>query len=286
MKTPVNPTVGGRFRLTLAYDGTDFSGWAKQPGQRTVQGELLIALARIFGEDAADFGIRVAGRTDAGVHADAQVVHVDLTSAQQRRIGRGGNVVGRLNSLLPSDIQVYDFEPAAEGFDARFSAISRRYIYRIADASSSKNPRLARYALYVNQALDVTAMHEASQALRGLHDFVSFCKSREGATTIRNLKKTAVRRVGGAKGLIEVELEADAFCHNMVRSIVGALIAVGAGKASVSDLERLLKATKRGVSYKTVEPHGLTLVEVGYPADSKLAAQAEKARNMRTLDEN
>lgn len=286
MKTPVNPPVGGRFRLTLAYDGTDFSGWAKQPGQRTVQGELLIALAKIFGEDASDFGIRVAGRTDAGVHADAQVVHVDLTSTQQRRIGRGGNVVGRLNSLLPSDIQVYDFESAAEGFDARFSATSRRYIYRIADASSNKNPRLARYALYVNQELDVTAMHEASQALRGLHDFVSFCKSREGATTIRNLKKTAVRRVGGTKGLIEVELEADAFCHNMVRSIVGALIAVGVGKASVSDLQRLLKATKRGVSYKTVEPHGLTLVEVGYPADSKLAAQADKARNMRTLDEN
>ena len=285
MKTPVNPTVGGRFRLTLAYDGTDFSGWAKQPGQRTVQGELLVALAKIFGEDAADFGIRVAGRTDAGVHADAQVVHVDLAPAQQRRIGRGGNVVGRLNSLLPNDIQVYAFDAAARGFDARFSAISRRYIYRIADASSSKNPRLARYALYVNQALDVAAMHEASQALRGLHDFVSFCKSREGATTIRNLKKTAVRRVGGAKGLIEVELEADAFCHNMVRSIVGALIAVGKGQATREDVRATLERASRTQSYRVVAAQGLTLIEIGYPADELLAQQAELAQNLRTHEE-
>ncbi len=283
MKTPIDHAVGGRFRLLFAYDGTDFVGWAKQPGLRTVEGELLIALLRVLGDDAHHFGLRVAGRTDAGVHADAQQAHIDLTPAQMKRIAKG-NVVGRLNSMLPSDIHVYSFEPAPAGFDARFSAISRRYIYRIADDKSVKNPRLSRYALYVGGILDVSAMHKAAQKLLGLNDFASFCKSREGATTIRNLKKISVRRSGEA-GQIEVELLADAFCHNMVRSIVGALLTVGAGKATPDDVEAALKRAKRGPGFKTVEPHGLTLIEIGYPADSKLAAQAEKARNMRSLDE-
>lgn len=286
MKASTNPTVGGRFRLTCAYDGTDFSGWAKQPGRRTVQGELLKALVKIFGEDSGDFGMRVAGRTDAGVHADAQMVHIDLNEKQCRRIGDFAQVVKRLNSVLPADVQVNSFESAPAGFDARFSAINRSYVYRIADGRSVKSPCLARYLLYVNSVLNVRAMHRAAQALLGLNDFVSFCKSREGATTIRNLQKISVKRVGGRNGTIEIRLQADAFCHNMVRSIVGALIAVGEGKADRSDLQRLLQASKRSVSYKTVEPHGLTLVGVGYPPNDQLAAQAEKARNLRTLDEN
>ena len=188
MKTPISLTVGGRFRMLLAYDGTDFAGWAKQPGLRTVQSELLKEMQVIFGKTKDDFGMRVAGRTDAGVHADAQVIHVDLTDAQVKRIGRSTDVAGRLTALLPDDIHIYTFERAPEGFDARFSATSRRYIYRIADGQSYKAPKLARYALYFARPLDVEKMNDAAQALLGLNDFGAFCKQRDGATTIRDLK--------------------------------------------------------------------------------------------------
>lgn len=286
MKTPVNLTVGGRFRMLLAYDGTDFAGWAKQPGLRTVQGELLKEMQVIFGKTKDDFGMRVAGRTDAGVHADAQVIHVDLSDAQVKRIGRSTDVAGRLTALLPSDIHIYTFERAPEGFDARFSATGRRYIYRIADGKSHKAPKLARYALYFARPLDVEAMNDAAQALLGLNDFGAFCKQRDGATTIRDLKKIKVTRTGGANGIIEVELTADAFCHNMCRSIVGALIKVGDGKFVKGNLTTLLKSAKRAHGYKTVEPHGLTLMEISYPVNSKLASQALMAKDMRSLDDN
>ncbi len=286
MKTPVNLTVGGRFRMLLAYDGTDFAGWAKQPGLRTVQSELLKEMQVIFGKTKDDFGMRVAGRTDAGVHADAQVIHVDLSDAQVKRIGRSTDVAGRLTALLPDDIHIYTFERAPEGFDARFSATSRRYIYRIADGQSHKAPKLARYALYFARPLDVAKMDEAAQALLGLNDFGAFCKQRDGATTIRDLKKIKVSRTGGANGIIEVELTADAFCHNMCRSIVGALIKVGDGKFVRGNLTALLKSAKRAHGYKTVEPHGLTLMEITYPVNSKLASQALLAKDTRSLDDN
>ncbi len=286
MKTPVNLTVGGRFRMLLAYDGTNFTGWAKQPGLRTVQGELLKEMQVIFGKSKDDFGMRVAGRTDAGVHADAQVIHVDFTDAQIKRVGRSTDVAGRLTALLPDDIHIYTFERAPEGFDARFSATGRRYIYRIADGASFKSPKLGRYALYFTRVLDVEKMNDAAQALLGLNDFGAFCKQRDGATTIRDLKKIKVSRVGGAKGIIEIELVADAFCHNMCRSIVGALIKVGDGKFVKGKLTQLLKAAKREHGYKTVEPHGLTLMEIFYPANSKLASQAILAKDTRSLDDN
>ena len=286
MKTPISLTVGGRFRMLLAYDGTDFAGWAKQPGLRTVQSELLKEMQVIFGKTKDDFGMRVAGRTDAGVHADAQVIHVDLTDAQVKRIGRSTDVAGRLTALLPDDIHIYTFERAPEGFDARFSATSRRYIYRIADGQSYKAPKLARYALYFARPLDVEKMNEAAQALLGLNDFGAFCKQRDFATTIRDLKKIKVARVGGARGIIEIELTADAFCHNMCRSIVGALIKVGDGKFVRGNLTALLKSAKRAHGYKTVEPHGLTLMEITYPVNSKLASQALLAKDTRSLDDN
>ena len=285
MSQPVSHSVDGltRFRLAFAYDGTDFIGWAKQPGLRTVQGDLLEALSTIFGPSEHDFGMRVAGRTDAGVHAANQVAHIDLTDAQLKRLGRSTNVSAKLNGMLTEEIRIHSFEPAPEGFDARFSAIFRRYRYQISDNFAPKDPQQLRYVLNLTYSLDPVAMNAAAQQLIGLNDFASFCKSRDGATTIRNLQRIRVRR--NPQNIIEIELKADAFCHNMVRSIVGALIAVGAGKATADDVRRTLERAKRVESYKVVEPKGLTLIEIGYPVDSRLARQAERARAKRTLDE-
>ena len=281
-----------RLRIDLGYDGTDFNGWAKQPGLRTVQGELLKALAIIFGESETDFGLTVAGRTDAGVHARNQVAHVDLSEAQFKRLGRHNEpterlekLAFRLNSLLPSDIRISALTEAPTGFDARFAATSRRYIYRIADAVSVKDPLEARYTLWVNRSLDIDAMKQAAKHLIGLHDFAAFCKPREFSTTIRTLRKVEVRRVAARNGVIEVELQADAFCHNMVRAIVGALIAVGEGRATPIDVKTRLDRANRVGSYKVVLPHGLALTEIGYPADSQLAKQVAQAKALRSLDD-
>ena len=283
MSKPAGPTGGfSRFRIDLGYDGTDFQGWAKQPGLRTVQGELLSALTRIFGPDGNDFGMRVGGRTDAGVHALGQVCHIDLTDFQQKRIGRTEFSVSRLQSLLPDEIVIYGISRAPQGFDARFSAIGRSYRYLIADGSSPRSPLSARYELWVNQILDVTAMKLAVKELLGLRDFGAFCKPRAGATTIRELKELRITRF---QDNIEVYLVADAFCHNMVRSLVGALIRVGEGKLTVSELSKIQLAAKRSSKFKVVSPRGLALTSIDYPADELLAKQAEKTRNMRSSDE-
>ena len=286
MSQPVSHSVDGltRFRMDFAYDGTDFTGFVKQPKHRTVQGELLAAMSVILGETSNDFAMRVAGRTDAGVHAANQVVHVDLSAAQLKRLGRSTNMVAKLNKMLPEAIRVHRFEVAAPGFDARFSAIYRRYRYQISDDFAPKDPQQMRYVLNLTYALDPEAMNEAAQVLIGLGDFASFCKSREGATTIRDLKHVKVKR--NSQNIIEIELKADAFCHNMVRSIVGALIAVGAGKATKADLIRTFERAKRVETYKVVEPKGLTLIEIGYPVASRLGYQAERSRARRTLDES
>jgi tRNA pseudouridine38-40 synthase len=282
-----------RFRIVFSYDGTDFFGWAKQPELRTVQGVILEAMTVIFGESGDDFGIRVAGRTDAGVHALNQQAHFELSNDQLERLGRSLSAIenpsylaNRLNSLLPSDVRIHSVSVAAEGFDARFSAIYRRYRYRIADATVTKNPLQARYTLWVDQELDELAMQAAALGLLGLNDFASFCRSRPEATTIRELREVVVSRNRSDDGVIEIELLADAFCHNMVRSIVGALVAVGEGRATADEVKRILDRASRTESFKVVAPHGLTLLEIGYPADSELASQAEKARNMRSLDSN
>ena len=286
MSQPVSHSVDGltRFRMDFAYDGTDFTGFVKQPKHRTVQGDLLAAMSVILGETSNDFAMRVAGRTDAGVHAANQVVHVDLSPEQLKRLGRSTNMVAKLNKMLPESIRVHRFEPAAPGFDARFSAIYRRYRYQISDDFAPKDPQQMRYVLNLTYALDPDAMNEAAQQLIGLGDFASFCKSREGATTIRDLKRIRVKR--NSQNVIEIELKADAFCHNMVRSIVGALIAVGAGKATKADLKRTFERAKRVQTYKVVEPKGLTLIEIGYPVQSRLGYQAERSRARRTLDES
>jgi len=288
MTKPADLEVGGlfRFRVDLAYDGTEFWGWAMQPGIPSVQGELVTALTTVFGESTDAFGMRVAGRTDAGVHATAQVAHIDLTAAQLKRLGRSVGMVGKLNDLLPPSIRIHAVTEAPFGFDARFSASYRRYRYRIADGLAPKNPLKSRYTLWLNHELDLLAMKAASLELLGMHDFASFCRRKPNATTIREVREIQIKRNPVEENIIEVELLADAFCHNMVRSIVGALIAAGEGKATPSDVaEKLSKRTRVG-SYKVQPAHGLTLIEIGYPADDELAAQAERARNMRTLDEN
>lgn len=163
-----------RFRVDFAYDGTDFNGWAKQPKLRTVQGDLLKVLEQIFGPTENDFAMRVAGRTDAGVHADHQVCHFDLSPQQQKRLGRTPLTATRLNNLLPPDIAVHSVALAADGFDARFSAIGRSYKYLITDGLCKPNPKRARYALSVKKELDIDLMQQATKLLVGLRDFVLF----------------------------------------------------------------------------------------------------------------
>lgn len=284
MSAPAGKSGGlTRFRIDLAYDGTDFAGWAKQPKLRTVQGELLRALQQIFGASSDDFFMRVGGRTDAGVHADHQVCHVDLSDTQLSRLGRNPLSAARLNSLLPTDVAILKVSKAPKGFDARFSSIGRSYVYAIADANCKPNPKQTRYTLTVSKELSLEKMSAAGKKLLGLRDFGAFCKPRPGATTIRNLRKLAVKRSGDGRILIEVS--ADAFCHNMVRALVGALIAAGEGRITPTELSKIQQEAKRTSAFKVVGPQGLTLTKISYPPVKDLAKQAEKARNTRSLGE-
>jgi len=288
MTKPVDQKVDGfsRYRIDFGYDGTDFAGFAKQPGLRTVQSELVKGLEVIFGKDSKDFGMRVAGRTDAGVHAQHQVVHVDLSPNQISRIGRNPDVASRVNTALPQDIRLFSFGKAPAGFDARYSAIFRRYRYKIADHASFLDPLLVRYVLKLKVDLDLKLMRQAAKQMIGLHDFGAFCKPRAGATTIRNLRYIRITRNRKAGNIVEIELKGDAFCHNMVRSLTGALVAVARGRASVRDVKDRLNSASRAGSFKVLGGKGLSLIEVAYPRDTKLAEQAEKARKLRSLDEN
>mgnify|MGYP000095912408 CR=1 FL=1 len=224
--------------------------------------------------------VHAAGRTDAGVHAMDQVVHVDVADGTDV-----DKLALRLNSYLANTaIAINSVVEAPAGFDARFSAIYRRYEYRITDSKAVRDPRTRRFTLWVDDELDVDAMNAAAQSLIGLHDWTTYCKPRPNATRVRELQKFEWHR--DHQGVLVANIQADAFCHNMVRSIVGALIAAGEGKASPDDVaEKLAKRTRVG-SYKVQPAHGLTLIEIGYPADDELEAQAERARNLRTLDEN
>lgn len=288
MTKPVDQKVDGfsRYRIDFGYDGTDFAGFAKQPGQRTVQAELIKGLEVIFGKDKKDFGLRVAGRTDAGVHAQHQVVHVDLSPIQIMRIGRNPDVAGRVNTALPQDIRLFSFKKSPAGFDARYSAIYRRYRYKIADHTSFLDPLQVRYVLKLKVDLDLKLMRQAAKEMVGLHDFGAFCKPRAGATTIRNLRYIRIKRNRKEGNIVEIELKGDAFCHNMVRSLTGALVAVARGRASIQDVKDRLISANRAGSFKVLGGKGLSLIEVGYPKDSKLAEQAQKARKLRSLDEN
>jgi len=290
----MEPTT--RLRLDVAYDGTSFHGWTRQPGLRTVQGELEGALATILRRDVPT--LTVAGRTDAGVHASGQVAHVDLTREQGDRLARQRHkprsadseeslaelLKRRVNGVLGPvpDVVVTAVRLAPEGFDARFSAIWRRYRYRIADAVAAHDPLQRHRTAWHAGELDVARMDAAARSLLGLHDFAAYCKPREGATTIRTLQDFSWRR--DDDGVLVAEVKADAFCHSMVRALVGASVAVGEGKLAASDLPLLRDVGERTSAFKVMPARGLTLVEVGYPPDEELASRAEQTRARRELD--
>ena len=277
-----------RIRLDIAYDGSHFRGWARQPGLRTVQGDLETALERIVGGSPR---LIVAGRTDAGVHASGQVAHLDLDEEQAARLPRRrrdndegdavASLAGRVRGVLGAypDVTVSRTSIAPEGFDARFSAVWRRYSYRLADATTGYDPldRLRTTAL--RSTLDVEAMDAAAGRLIGLHDFAAYCKAREEATTIRTLLEYDWRR--GDDGVLVANVRADAFCHSMVRALVGACVAVGEGRIGVDDVVAIRDARLRIPETKVLAARGLVLAEVGYPADDLLAARAEQTRNRR-----
>ncbi|NEM91248.1 tRNA pseudouridine(38-40) synthase TruA [Galbitalea soli] len=319
-----------RLRLDLAYDGTAFAGWSKQPGLRTVQGELEEALATVFRRAGERPQLTVAGRTDAGVHALGQVAHLDLSPAAMATLAdphrgarrhpprrpraadsltttpvaaapaaagpvtpaptadgpaeRAARLARRLNGIagLSTDLYVSRASLAPAGFDARFSAIWRRYEYRVADTAAPRNPLLRGHTVWYPAELDVALMDATASALVGLHDFAAYCKPRLGATTIRTLQDFRWRR--DPDGVIVAALQADAFCHSMVRALVGALVAIGEGRLAPSRAEGILLEGARTSEFKVMPAKGLTLLEIGYPDDGDLAARALQTRARRDDD--
>ena len=286
---PAIDSGGGfvRLRLDIAYDGTEFAGWAVQAGQRTIAGVLDDALSTVF---RVPVQVRAAGRTDAGVHASGQVAHVDvpadaLPHAYPRTTRAGDSeflpLVRRLARFLPDDVRVLDINRAATGFDARFSALRRHYVYRLSTASYGVEPQEARFVTAWPRPLDVDAMSAASRDLVGLHDFAAFCRQREGATTIRDLQRLDWSRDGDR---VTAYVSADAFCWSMVRSLVGALLAVGEHRREPGWCPALLTSTQRSSDFAAAPPHGLTLVGVDYPADDQLEARTRVTREIRAVD--
>lgn len=245
-------------RLDVAYDGTGFSGWAAQPGLRTVQGVLESALETVLRLSPGSCRLTVAGRTDAGVHARGQVcgVTVPLGPLDVEWLH------ARLNRLLPDDVVVRRVRRAPGDFDARFSATWRRYAYRICDQPQAVDPLRRHELLAWPRALDEVAMNEAAGGLLGEHDFAAFCKRRDGASAVRELRELAWVR---DSGILTGRVVANAFCHHMVRSLVGCLIVVGEGKRQPAWAAEVLAAGVRDSRVTVVAAHGLCLEEVGYP---------------------
>ena len=271
---PASPSGDGglvRLRVDLAYDGTEFSGWARQPGLRTVEETLARALGTALRLPEPP-SLTVAGRTDSGVHATGQVAHVDVPEdADLDRLPR------RLAGLLSADVVVRRITVAAPGFDARFSATGRRYRYRVTDLPA--DPLRRRDTVAWPRPLDAPAMEEAAAGLLGEHDFAAYCRPREGATTIRTLRRLRVER--DADGVVVATVEADAFCHNQVRAMMGALLAVGEGRRPTSWPAEVLRAGVRDSAVTVAPAHGLTLVHVDYPPADQLAARAAETRQLR-----
>jgi tRNA pseudouridine38-40 synthase len=253
-----------RLKIKLAYDGTNFSGWAKQPDRRTVQEEFEKAFSTVSRHQCESI---VAGRTDAGVHATAQIIHVDVPEGTDQI-----DLAFRLNRLLDTDLRVLEIEVAPEGFHARFSALRRHYKYQIVDSNKAVNPldRYDRASWY--RPLDLARLNEASALLLGEHDFAAFCKFREGATTIRTLETFQWERK--EDGLLVAQVVADAFCYSMVRNLVGSAVCVAEGRFEPSWIAEML-ANRQRISDSMVFPaEGLTLVQVDYPNDSQLLTRA------------
>ena len=278
MEPTLNPEGGFlRLRIDFAYDGTHFNGWARQPGLRTVQGELESALSNLT---RTEVELTVAGRTDAGVHATAQVAHFDLP--EHDKFGKEWNcedLTYRLNRMLQEDIRISSITFAPLHFHARFSALRRRYIYKIADGKRQVDPLRRLDIVPWYRALDIEKMNEASTLVLGEHDFATFCKTGGAGTTIRRLEIFQWRRMDD--GTLLADVVADAFCYSMVRNLVGAAVRVGEGRFEPTWMAELL-ANKTRVSESLVFPaRGLTLIGVDYPADSDLKARAEMTARRR-----
>jgi tRNA pseudouridine38-40 synthase len=275
---PASPSGDGglvRIRLDLAYDGTDFSGWARQPALRTVQATVEDALEAVLRLDQRA-PLIVAGRTDAGVHARGQVAHVDLPA---ERWAAAEHPLRLLARRLPPDVGVRAIGLAPEGFDARFAALWRRYAYRICDQPGGPDPLRRREVLWHRRELDVELLAEASRALVGLHDFAAFCRFREGGTTVRELAELSWTR--DDDGLVVGTVVADAFCHSMVRALVGALVPVGEGRRPAPWPAEVLTGGVRDPAVQVVPAHGLTLEEVRYPSADQLAERVHITRRPR-----
>jgi tRNA pseudouridine38-40 synthase len=265
-----------RLRIDLAYDGTNFAGWAKQPDRRTVQECIETALATISQITPETI---VAGRTDAGVHATGQVIHVDLPESVAL-----DDLVYKLNRLLDEDVRVHNISIAPEAFHARFSALRRYYRYKILDDNKALDP-LARLDVSTwYRPLDLDVMNKTSALLLGEHDFAAFCKYREGATTIRTLEKYEWKR--SPEGFLVADIVADAFCYSMVRNLVGAVVCVADGRFNPEWIAGVLNNKER-VSDSLVFPgRGLTLYQVDYPNDAELLERAKKTIARRNEENN
>jgi len=269
-----------RVKIDLSYDGAGFSGWAAQPERRTVEGVLSATLGHVLRLPEA-VRLTVAGRTDSGVHARGQVAHADLPG--DAWAAHADAVLRRLARALPPDVRVRSIDVAPDGFDARFSALWRRYAYRICDDPARADPLRRQDTLWNSRPLDLATMNEAALLLLGEHDFAAFCRRREGATTVR-----ALRRLEWERDADEVAVGcvvADAFCHNMVRALVGALLPVGEGSRPVSWPAEVLAAAVRDPGVRVVPPHGLSLEEVRYPDRGQLAARAALTRRLRVEED-
>lgn len=273
-----------RLRLDIAYDGTDFAGWATQTGQRTVAGVLSERFTTILGQPAV---LYAAGRTDAGVHASGQVAHMDIPEhllpellGRYRRpeSGEFDRLLRRLSRFLPADVRVLDISRAPRHFDARFSALRRHYEYRLSQAVYGVLPAERRDVVGWHRPLDVETMAQASRKLLGLHDFAAFCRRRDGATTIRELQRFEWAR---REDHLTAQVSADAFCWSMVRSLVGAVLAVGEGRRSVQWCADLLEKHSRSSDFAAAPARGLTLVGVDYPPDDELASRVMITRDLR-----
>jgi tRNA pseudouridine38-40 synthase len=267
-----------RVRIDLGYDGGGYSGWGVQPGLPTIQGAVEAAVAMILRLPVDTYRLIVAGRTDAGVHALHQVAHLDLPAGEYGRAG-ADELRRRLNGVLPDDIRVFAVARVPVDFDARFSALSREYRYRVVAAPTIPDPLRRHDTLAWERPLDLPRLQAASDLLLGEHDFAAFCRRRAGATTLRALGTLDWTPYDG--GLLVATVIADAFCHSMVRSLIGALLAVGDGRKPIGFPASLLNTAERAGDVTVAPPHGLTLIRISYPDPVDYGSRAVLTRAHR-----